>query len=88
MQACVAFNTQAAAYGRGSRGKTTKKFDLTEEQKQEIREAFDLFDTDGSGSFTITILHFNVRISICFDSRGTPVLFETPAVNLLVLFAA
>lgn len=27
----------------------SKKFDLTEEQKQEIREAFDLFDTDGSG---------------------------------------
>ena len=26
-----------------------KKFELTEEQKQEIREAFDLFDTDGSG---------------------------------------
>ena len=23
--------------------------DLTEEQRQEIREAFDLFDTDGSG---------------------------------------
>ena len=23
--------------------------ELTEEQKQEIREAFDLFDTDGSG---------------------------------------
>ena len=27
-----------------------KKFELTEEQKQEIREAFDLFDTDGSGA--------------------------------------
>lgn len=27
----------------------SKKFELTEEQKQEIREAFDLFDTDGSG---------------------------------------
>ena len=27
-----------------------KKFELTEEQKQEIREAFDLFDTDGSGT--------------------------------------
>lgn len=27
-----------------------KKFELTEEQKQEIREAFDLFDTDGSGN--------------------------------------
>lgn len=26
------------------------KVDLTEEQKQEIREAFELFDTDGSGT--------------------------------------
>lgn len=29
------------------------KPELTEEQKQEIREAFDLFDTDGSGSIDI-----------------------------------
>jgi len=27
-----------------------KKKELTEEQKNEIKEAFDLFDTDGSGS--------------------------------------
>merc|ERR1712060_928083 len=27
-----------------------KRADITEEQKQEIKEAFDLFDTDGSGS--------------------------------------
>ena len=30
-------------------GEKKAKFELTEEQKQEIREAFDLFDTDGSG---------------------------------------
>jgi len=30
-------------------GDKKAKFELTEEQKQEIREAFDLFDTDGSG---------------------------------------
>jgi Ca2+-binding EF-hand superfamily protein len=29
---------------------------LSEEQKQEIREAFDLFDTDGSGNTIPTIL--------------------------------
>lgn len=29
------------------------KPELTEEQKQEIREAFDLFDTDGSGSIDV-----------------------------------
>ncbi len=27
---------------------------LTDEQKQEIREAFDLFDTDGSGNMLRT----------------------------------
>lgn len=42
---------QAMARGgaAAARGKASKKFELTEEQKQEIREAFDLFDTDGSG---------------------------------------
>ena len=34
---------------RAAGGAKNKKFELTEEQKQEIREAFDLFDTDGSG---------------------------------------
>ena len=40
----------SAARG-GARGGKAKggKPELTEEQKQEIREAFDLFDTDGSG---------------------------------------
>jgi len=35
--------------GRGVK-KGGPKPELTEEQKQEIREAFDLFDTDGSGT--------------------------------------
>jgi len=42
------------AYAKKGAGKggaqKSKKFELTEEQKQEIREAFDLFDTDGSGA--------------------------------------
>lgn len=42
------FNRQATKKGAAAKG---KKFELTEEQKQEIREAFDLFDTDGSGNF-------------------------------------
>ena len=29
------------------------RLELTEEQKQEIREAFDLFDTDGSGTIDV-----------------------------------
>jgi Ca2+-binding EF-hand superfamily protein len=36
---------RAPARGKAKGGKA----ELTEEQKQEIREAFDLFDTDGSG---------------------------------------
>ena len=36
--------------GGASRKKTGPKPELTEEQKQEIREAFDLFDADGSGT--------------------------------------
>jgi len=38
-----------ARANRAAGGAKNKKFELTEEQKQEIREAFDLFDTDGSG---------------------------------------
>ena len=34
---------------------------LTEEQKQEIREAFDLFDTDGSGAR----YRYGVRSRLC-----------------------
>lgn len=47
--------TQATSYKKPSLGatsqrkKTGPKPELTEEMKQEIREAFDLFDTDGSG---------------------------------------
>ncbi len=37
------------------------KFALTEEQKQEIREAFDLFDTDGSGSIDAKELKVAMR---------------------------
>lgn len=42
------------------RKKTTPKPELTEEQKQEIREAFELFDTDGSGYIDIKELKVNV----------------------------
>ena len=37
------------------------KVELTEEQKQEIREAFDLFDTDRSGS----IDYHEVKVRKC-----------------------
>ena len=41
--------------------KLKKKTDLTEEQKQEIKEAFDLFDTDGSGSIDAKELKVAMR---------------------------
>lgn len=38
---------------------------LTEEQKQEIREAFDLFDTDGSGTIDAKELKVAMRCVSC-----------------------
>ena len=49
----------APASGRG-KGKGGKP-ELTEEQKQEIREAFDLFDTDGSGTIDAKELKVAMR---------------------------
>merc|ERR1712149_170262 len=37
----------------GGKGGGEKKTELDESQKQEIKEAFDLFDTDGSGNIDI-----------------------------------
>ncbi|XP_033829972.1 uncharacterized protein cetn2 [Periophthalmus magnuspinnatus] len=43
------------------RKKTTPKLELTEEHKQEIREAFELFDTDGSGLIDVKDLKVALR---------------------------
>ncbi len=43
-------NYRKSQLGGGQRKKTGPKPELTEEQKQEIREAFDLFDADGTGT--------------------------------------
>merc|ERR1711967_56744 len=45
------------ARGKGKGGKP----ELTEEQRQEIREAFDLFDTDGSGTIDAKELKVAMR---------------------------
>ncbi|KAG8592830.1 hypothetical protein GDO81_000640 [Engystomops pustulosus] len=47
--------------GLAQRKKTGAKPELTEEQKQEIREAFDLFDTDGSGTIDVKELKVAMR---------------------------
>ena len=39
------------AVANNARAKPKPQIELSEEQKQEIREAFDLFDTDGSGTY-------------------------------------
>ena len=54
---------QSAAASRGGKpvAKKAAKFELTEEQKQEIREAFDLFDTDGSGTIDAKELKVAMR---------------------------
>lgn len=43
------------------RKKSSPKPELTEEQKQEIREAFDLFDTDGTGNIDVKELKVAMR---------------------------
>ncbi|CAH2314929.1 centrin-2 [Pelobates cultripes] len=43
------------------RKKTGPKPELTEEQRQEIREAFDLFDTDGTGNIDVKELKVAMR---------------------------
>ena len=51
-------------------GKAVRKgrTELTEEQKQEIKEAFDLFDTDGSGSIDAKELKVAMR-ALGFEPR-------------------
>ncbi|XP_074962418.1 centrin-2-like [Phalacrocorax aristotelis] len=43
------------------RKKASPKLELTEEQRQEIREAFDLFDTDGTGNIDVKELKVAMR---------------------------
>lgn len=46
---------------KSAAGKKGSPPELTEDQKQEIREAFDLFDTDGSGSIDAKELKVAMR---------------------------
>lgn len=65
-------------YGLASRFKPKKKADgkrseLSDEQKQEIKEAFDLFDTDKSGSIDYHELKVAMR-ALGFDVKKAEVL--------------
>lgn len=44
------------------RKRMSPKPELTEEQKQEIREAFDLFDADGTGTIDVKELKVATRV--------------------------
>lgn len=46
----ASYGKKTTLAGGGARKKGGPKPELTDEQRQEIREAFDLFDTDGSGT--------------------------------------
>ncbi|XP_019395867.1 PREDICTED: centrin-2 [Crocodylus porosus] len=52
---------KSALGGAAQRKKTGPKLELTEDQKQEIREAFDLFDTDGTGNIDVKELKVAMR---------------------------
>ena len=51
----------ASNYKKTSLARPKKRSELTEEQKQEIKEAFDLFDTDGSGTIDAKELKVAMR---------------------------
>merc|ERR1719415_296157 len=43
------------------RRRKAKKFELSKEHKQEIKEAFDLFDSDGSGTIDVRELRASMK---------------------------
>ena len=50
-----------ASKGKNAAAGKKKKSELTDDQKQEIKEAFDLFDTDGSGAIDAKELKVAMR---------------------------
>ncbi|XP_036892704.1 centrin-1 [Sturnira hondurensis] len=61
------FKKQSAASSSQKR-KAGPKPELTEDQKQEVREAFDLFDADGSGTIDVKELKVAMR-ALGFEPR-------------------
>ena len=52
---------------QGKRSK--KRRELTNEQKEELREAFDLFDSDKDGVIDYHELKVSFQVSFCFKER-------------------
>ena len=46
---------------KGAKARATFRQELTEKEKEEIQEAFELFDTDGSGSIDVKELKVALR---------------------------
>merc|ERR1712054_594658 len=65
-------NSSAMALRRFNAGGKKQK-ELTEEQKQEIKEAFDLFDTDGSGNIDAKELKVAMR-ALGFEPKKDEIL--------------
>merc|ERR1712166_1276537 len=54
-------SNMASNYKKTSLARPKKRSELTEEQKQEIKEAFDFFDTDGSATIDAKELKVAMR---------------------------
>ncbi len=59
--ATASANARKAISGGQKKKSNGPRPELTEEQKQEIREAFDLFDADGSGTIDVKELKVAMR---------------------------
>ncbi|KAM9741231.1 uncharacterized protein cetn4 [Menidia menidia] len=57
----MASNYRKPASSSSQKKKSSSKLELTEEQRQEIKEAFDLFDTDGTGTIDVKELKVAMR---------------------------
>lgn len=68
-----AHNNHSGSAGTGGGGGGATAADLTDEQRQEIREAFDLFDTDKDGAVDYHELKVAMR-ALGFDLKKAEVL--------------
>ncbi|XP_069884760.1 centrin-1 [Dipodomys merriami] len=62
------YRKSTAASSTSQKRKVGPKPELTEDQKQEVREAFDLFDADGSGTIDVKELKVAMR-ALGFEPR-------------------
>ena len=66
-----------ALAGGAKKRQTGSRPELTEEQKTEIREAFDLFDADGSGTIDVKELKVKLFHEEIFEKIGRLTMFRS-----------